>query len=203
MPRHYVLKRRAESMEETRGRIVRAAVDLHATVGPAHTTISAIADRAGVERLTVYRHFPDESRLFEACSSQWLAENPPPDMKAWIEIGNPEARLRRALGDVYAYYRRSERMLRNTLRDAALVPGLASATAGWEDYLKVAADVLARGRHARGPRRLLLALIRHTLDFNVWSSLMMRRVPEAVAVDVMVRWLDVATPAIPSRNSVL
>jgi AcrR family transcriptional regulator len=185
MGRAYQMTRRAEAMEDTRRRIVEAAVDLHGSLGPARTTISAIAARAGVERLTVYRHFPDEAQLFAACSQHWIVQNPPPDMAPWAAIENPDERLRRALADLYAYYRRTEGMLRNTLRDAPLVPALAGATAAWEDYLKAATDVLIHGRSARGRRRtLLLALIGHVLDFRVWNSLASRRVDDDIAVDL-------------------
>ncbi len=188
-----MLKRRAEIMEETRRRIVQAAVDLHGSVGPAQTTISAIAERAGAERLTVSRHFPDETQLFAACTQHWIAQNPPPDIGRWIAIANPDARLRQALGELYAFYRRSEGMLRNTLRDAATVPALAGAMASWEEYVKAASDVLAAGRPVRGPRRArLLALIGHTLDFYVWNSLATRQIPDAVAADLMVQWLRAA-----------
>jgi AcrR family transcriptional regulator len=191
--RDYVLKRRAEAMEDTRRRIVQAAVDLHGTVGPAQTTISAIAERAGVERLTVYRHFPDETQLFAACSQHWIDQHPPPEIGRWSAIANPDARLGQALGELYAYYRQSEGMLRNTLRDAASVPALAGAMAAWEGYVTAAADVLARGRPIRGPRQAQrLALIGHTLDFQVWSSLATRQIPDAVAAEVMVQWLRAA-----------
>src|SRR5918992_694895 len=93
------LKRRAERMEETRRRIVEATVALHTTVGPARTSISAIAERAGVQRLTVYRHFPDEQSLFRACTSHGLAADLPPDPAAWRHIADPEARLRTALAE--------------------------------------------------------------------------------------------------------
>ena len=193
MSREYTLKRRAEGMEETRRRIVQAAVDLHGTVGPAKTTISAIAERAGVERLTVYRHFADETQLFAACSQQWADQHPPPDIGAWVAIANPDARLRHALGELYAFYRRSEGMLRNTLRDAATVPALAGAMTAWEGWMTAAAEVLARGRPIRGPRRAhLLALIGHTLDFQVWSSLATRQIADADAADAMVQWLRAA-----------
>src|SRR3954447_7592226 len=94
MRRKYELRERAEAQAETRQRIVDAAVALHSSVGPAATTISAIAEHAGVERLTVYRHFPDELTLLRACSGKWLADNPPPDPAAWAALEPPEARLR-------------------------------------------------------------------------------------------------------------
>src|SRR5438876_5193774 len=106
--RPYRLGRRAERQAQTRQRIVEAAVDLHTTVGPAATSISAIADRAGVQRHTVYAHFADETALFHACSSHWIGNNPFPDGAEWLEIVDPGERLRRALGDVYAWYERVE-----------------------------------------------------------------------------------------------
>src|SRR4249919_339286 len=105
MARKYELKQRAESLGATRDRIVEATVELHESLGPAHTTISAIADRAGVQRLTVYRHFPDERTLFEACSGHWTARNPKPDPSRWAAVDDPEERLRIALSAIYAFYR--------------------------------------------------------------------------------------------------
>ena len=106
--RKYEQKRRAEQQEETRRRIVEAVVALHREIGPARTTIKAIAERAGVERLTVYRHFADEGALFAACDAHFRAETPPPDPAAWAEITDPAERLRAALLALYGYYRRGE-----------------------------------------------------------------------------------------------
>src|SRR5688572_5888882 len=104
MSRKYELKRRAERQAETRRRIVDATVGLHTSVGPARTTISAIAERAGVERHTVYAHFPDERALFQACSTHWRELHPLPDSARWESIADPQRRLRAALQDVYAWY---------------------------------------------------------------------------------------------------
>src|SRR5918997_5277074 len=122
MTRKYDMKRRAERQEETRRRIVEATVELHQTVGMARTTISAIAEKAGVQRLTVYRHFPDERALFYACTGHWRAANPPPDPGSWSQIADPHARLRLALGEVYAFHRRTEPMISNVVRDAQVHP---------------------------------------------------------------------------------
>src|SRR3712207_3151307 len=124
MTRKYDMKRRAERQEETRRRIVEATVELHETVGMARTTISAIAEKAGVQRLTVYRHFPDERALFSACSAHWNAANPPPNPASWTQIADPEERLRVALMEVYAYHQRAEPMMANFLRDAPVKPVL-------------------------------------------------------------------------------
>src|SRR5918995_4768255 len=118
MARKYEMKRRARRQEETRRRITEAAVELHQALGPAKTTISAIAERAGVQPLTVYRHFPDERVLLSACSSHYEAANPPPDPGPWARIPDPEDRLRRALAETYAYHSRTEPMMTKVLRDA-------------------------------------------------------------------------------------
>src|SRR4051794_39975816 len=122
--RAYRLKERARKQEETHRRITEATVELHRTVGASRTTIKAIAERAGVERLTVYRHFPDEASLFAACAAHWIAAHPPPDPSAWAAMGDPGRRLRVALGELYAWYDANERMLANNLRDAAALPEL-------------------------------------------------------------------------------
>src|SRR5262249_20410852 len=125
--RRYRKRRRARQEDETRRRITEAAVDLHGTVGPARTTVSAVAERAGVQRATVYRHFPDEESLFGACSAHWLAANPLPDLATWSSIADPDERLRVALGELYAWFDRGEYMLEKTTRDAALVPAMGAA----------------------------------------------------------------------------
>jgi AcrR family transcriptional regulator len=202
MPRSYRMTRRAAQIEETRRRITEAAVELHESVGPARTTVTAVAERAGVERLTVYRHFPDENALFEACSSHWLAANPPPDLAVWSAVDEPEARLRRGLADLYAWYRRTERMMENFLRDGPSVPALAGRLAEWRAYEQAAQAVLGRGLGARGRRRaLVLAVLGHALDFHTWASLARRGLDDATAAELMARLAcDVAAGApLPRR----
>ena len=172
MARPYRMKQRAAKVEETRRRITEAAIQLHGTVGPARTTISAVAERAGVERLTVYRHFPDEHALFEACTSHWLAANPFPDPAGWARIDDPRKRLEHALGELYAWYEQTEGMMTGFFRDAPFVPALAGRIAQWEAYMEEARRVLARGWGARGRRRALLeAALGHALAFETWASL--------------------------------
>jgi AcrR family transcriptional regulator len=170
--RKYELKQRADEMARTRTRITEAAVQLHGTVGPARTTISAIAEQAGVQRHTVYRHFPSEGDLYGACSAHYFTANPLPDPEPWRAITDPRERLRQALDDLYAYYERTEPMLTNVFRDRDLVDALPPAIVPLEQYLAQAAELLAAGRHARGStRRLLAAALGHVLDFNSWRSL--------------------------------
>src|SRR5215216_1744944 len=115
--RPYRKRARARQEEETRQRIAHAAMELHGSIGPARTTISAVAERAGVQRATVYRHFPDELSLFQACSGHWMELHPLPDLEAWAAIEDPDERLRVALGELYGRYRRTERMTELLLRD--------------------------------------------------------------------------------------
>ncbi len=187
--RRYVKRRRAEGEDETRRRITEATVELHREVGPAHTTISAIAERAGVQRLTVYRHFPEASELFGACSSHWRAAHPVPDPSPWARVDDPVERLRMALGELYAWYRGDEAMIANVRRDAPGIPALAAIVAdGLSSYLAAVRDLLARGWGARGRRReLLLAAIGHALDFETWRSLERRQgLDPQAAVEVAV-----------------
>ena len=128
MTRKYELKKRAERQAGTRRRIVEATVGLHTSIGPSQTSIAAIAERAGVQRHTVYAHFPDERSLFTACSSHWAAANPFPDPAPWAHIAEPERRLRTALDEIYRWYEKVEPHLLLFTRDATLVPAYAFVT---------------------------------------------------------------------------
>jgi AcrR family transcriptional regulator len=170
--RKYELRRRAEGMEETRRRITEAAVELHGTVGPVRTSMSAVAERAGVQRHTLYRHFPDEHALFAACSGHWAERNPPPDLERWRAIEDPGERLETGLGELYDWYEQTEQMLANLYRDAPLVEAAASQMQPLHAYVAEAARTLTAGRPARGGRRkVLAAAVRHAVDFHTWRSL--------------------------------
>jgi AcrR family transcriptional regulator len=185
--RKYTKRRRAENEQETRQRITEAAVALHGSVGPARTTISAVAEEAGVQRATVYRHFPDEESLFAACSGHWAALNPAPDLAAWEAIVDPTARLRQALADTYAYYSRNETMIENVIRDRPLVAAMAKPVARRLAYLAAAVDAIVAGRPERGhARRRVRAAVGHAVAFTTWRSLVREEgLEETEAVAVM------------------
>ncbi len=204
MARRYKLKRRAQRQEETRRRIVAAAYELHGSVGPAATTITAIAARAGVRRLTVYRHFPDERSLYRACTQYALRANPPPDPTPWQLIDDPEARLRTALTEFYAYYRRVEPVLANVLRDAERVSALQEALAeGFASYLAQAQRTLVAGLARRAEHHApVRAAVGLALDFGAWRTLTRRQgLTDEQAVDLMVDLIRCAaqTPT-PGRD---
>ena len=185
MKRRYELKERARRQAETKQRIVEATVELHTSVGPARTTISAIAERAGVERHTVYAHFPDDRTLFRACSTHWRGQHPRPDVQRWLELDVPEQRLRGVLSDVYAWYEDVAPDLEVLLRDAPLVPAQAEAMAETAELTGELADDLARD----WPRRKTVrAAIGHALEFETWRSLVRRQgLSRKQAVEAMLR----------------
>jgi AcrR family transcriptional regulator len=170
--RTYRMTRRAELEEQTRRRITESTVALHEELGPARTSISAVAERAGVRRSTVYRHFPDDEALFAACSSHWRAANPPPDPRAWAAIEDPATRTETALGELYAFYGRTEAMYTKLLRDELLVPAVERRLGDFYGYLRAIQDVLMAGRGLRGhAARRTRAAIGHALAFPTWRSL--------------------------------
>jgi AcrR family transcriptional regulator len=170
--RSYRMQRRAESQQQTRLRITESAVALHGTLGPSRTSISAVATHAGVRRSTVYRHFPDEAALFDACNAHWAHANPPPDLDAWSAIDSPDDRLRVALGELYAFYRQTEPMLDNLFRDERTMPLVQERFAAFRDYFGTARDTLMAGRNLRGAaRRHTRAAVGHAIAFSTWKSL--------------------------------
>ena len=173
--RKYQLRKRAAAMDDTRRRITEAAMELHTSVGPARTTISAVAERANVQRHTVYRHFPTEEDLFAACSAHFYELHPLPDMAAWRAEADPGVRLELALTELYDHYAATAHMWANVLRDAELVPALPKAIAPFERQLSDMVELLASGWGARGARRSVLkAAIGHAIDFRTWESLVQR-----------------------------
>ena len=187
MSRKYELKQRAQRQAETRSRIIDATVDLHTSVGPARTTISAIADRAGVQRHTVYAHFPDERALFQACSAHWRELHPLPDGTAWEGIADPSRRLRAGLQDVYAWYELVADDLAIFSRDA----GVHALTAELVGRRELALGSLGDGLADGWPRRRAVrAAIGHALEFETWRSLTRRQgLTRTQAVDAMLSFV--------------
>lgn len=169
-PRGYTMRARKESVDQTRLRITAAAMGLHENIGPGATTVSAIADMAGVTRLTVYRHFPDDESIVRACSGHWRALHPEPDPAAWAAIADPVQRLRAALSDTYTWARHAEPMMSKVYRDLHLMPAFVTEALGQEQASHVA--TLTEGFRAPGRKsQLLRAALAHAVDFRTWYSL--------------------------------
>lgn len=169
--RRYNLKARADKHAETHRALARAASELHHTIGPSRTTISAIAERAGVQRLTVYRHFPNDEAIFTACTAYAFEVDPPPRPDTWTGIEDPETRHRHALGELYGYYGRKRQLLANLYRDAEM-PVVAAALERRRAMLRHAAEILRAGWRVSSSRaRFFAAILAHTLEFSTWLSL--------------------------------
>lgn len=162
--RAYRMRKRQDDIEQTRQRIVDAAVKLHGTVGPAHTTFSAVAEEAGVQRSTVYRHFPDETALFGACTSHWMASHPWPRPQDWERIADPAERLRRGLRDIYTYYDENVQMLGNSFRDIDVMPPFVGEMMGAIIQSLVSGLIGGWPEAQRGDR--LVAAVRGAVDFR-------------------------------------
>jgi AcrR family transcriptional regulator len=192
MPRKYELRARAARQEDTRRRIVDATVELHRTIGPSRTSISAIAKRAGVQRHTLYRYFPDELSVFKACSERYRALNPLPDPGTWRAVADPRDRLRIGLNAAYAYYGRHEELMTNVLRDAEVMgPPIGTAFFRHRDEMLA---VLGRGwRPRRRGGGLIRAVLRLALDFQTWRLLVRQGgLDPAEAVEAMAALVELA-----------
>jgi len=182
--RKYELKKRAESQQETRRRIVEAAIELHRTQGPARTTLSEVARLAGVQRHTLYRHFPDERALGVACSGTYAEANPPPDPEPWLRVRDPQERLRVGLAELYAFFARNEEMLGNVLRDLEVDPITRELFQLRFAAIERIQAILADG--IRGRRRL--AALELALDFHTWRRLVrLSGLTQREAVELMVQ----------------
>jgi len=188
--RKYRLRERANQQQQTRERIVEAAVALHEELGPAATTISALAEKAGVQRLTVYRHFADDRALFQACSSKWLGRNPPPDA-AEIELTAAAERTRALLGALYAYYARTQGMWTSLYRDLGTVEALDAPMAEFDAYLASLQKDLLKAWAPRKSKRLA-ATITHALQFATWQSLAAQRLGREAIADLVCTWIGAA-----------
>jgi AcrR family transcriptional regulator len=200
--RTYQKRRRAESEAQTRLRITESAVHLHGTLGPAHTSMSAVAEHAGVQRSTLYRHFPDEAALFEACSAHWVAANPRPDLAEWAAIADPDERLRVGLGELYAYYDRTAPMLENLLRDEPVHEVVRARFQGFHTFVAAMADTLMAGRGLRGAaRRRTRAALGHAVAFSTWRSLVSEQgLSTADAVELVCGFVLSPARCTPSRH---
>ncbi len=190
--RPYRMGRRAEQVEETRRRIVEATVALHTTIGPASTTVSELAEQAGVTRLTVYRHFPDQDELFQACFGHWSEQHPWPDPEAWRAIDDPRVRAAHAVGELYAWYGTHADDLLPIYRDLPSAPR--SAQVAVDELDRTMADALVTGWDVPGQDRTRLqAAAGHVVRLWTWHSLAVEQeLGDQPAADLAVALMHVA-----------
>jgi AcrR family transcriptional regulator len=200
--RAYTMRRRRQQLDATRQRITEAAFDLHSTVGPAQTSISAVAERAGVQRHTVYHHFPDLTSLFRACTEHGMRTTGIPDAAAWAAIEDPTARLRSALGDLYLYYRTNARLLGNIIRDMPQMTDVGGSEAYVERMTKLFSVLASGWTDGARAQRLRMAVIGHAMSYETWRSLTDRGLADAEATELMLR-LVAAAVGVEKENQAL
>jgi AcrR family transcriptional regulator len=189
--RAYTLRARAEREGETKSRIVEAIITLHQELGPSRTTVAAIAGRAGVQRLTVYRHFPSEESMMAACSAQWAGRNPLPDPVRWSAIRSPGERLAAALTDLYGYYQRTAPMLEKIVADAPRLESVERSLRPFGEWLDHVTTILVRGRSLRGKKKELASrTLRHAIDFTTWHSLDRQGMSTRRKVELVEQWMS-------------
>lgn len=185
--RPYRMKKRTELQQATRLRITESAVELHGTLGPARTSMSAVAEHAGVRRSTLYRYFADEAQLFEACSKHWSKQHPVPDIDTWATIRDPQERLKTGLLELYEFYAGAERMLTNIFRDLDAMEVVKEQFAPFALYMNALQQTLLAGHVKRGRRAARVrAAVGHAIAFTTWHSLVReQRLTPAEAVEMM------------------
>jgi len=184
-----VQRRRAERTGQTRARILEAVIALHEELGPSRTTVSAIAERAGVERLTVYRHFPDARSRIQASTARWLTDHPPPDPSLWIGELDPASATRSALERMFGYYRRTARMWSTASRERVENPDLRPTLAHLDAYLASVGDALVRAWSGDVASLEAGALVRHALRFSTWESLAREGLDDEQMASLLVDWV--------------
>lgn len=186
--RSYTMTRRADSRDETRARIVDAAIALHEAVGPKATTISAIAERAGVQRLTVYRHFPDDASMFQACSAGWYERNPFPDIDALEGVGLQGCR--EGLLALYRFYGGTERMLVSVLRDLPDMPVLRGPNQPFVDFLHdLHRKLVERVSPPLSREAFTATTLGHAIHFTTWQSFQQAGLSDEAKADLVIEWL--------------
>lgn len=187
--RPYTMKARADAVAQTRRRIVDAAVELHEQRGPGYTSIKSIAERAGVERATVYRHFKDEEAVLLACSSQFLQDHPPPNPEGWLAVEDPVVRFRAGLAELYEFFALTSDMLAKSYRDVDSTPTLRQIMNDFDAYLGQLASVLGSAWPADDRQPVRGKVLRHATRFSTWSALEQEGLLNDAKVGLLELWL--------------
>ena len=192
--------RRREQLEGTRQRIVEAAFELHGMIGPAQTSISAVAERAGVQRHTVYHHFPDLTSLFRACTEHGMRVTRIPEAALWRAIEDPAIRLGHALGELYAYYRANARLLGNIVRDMPLTADIGGSEAFVERMTELFSTLADGWPDDAATQRVRTVTIGHAMSYETWRSLTDRGLSDLEASELMLRLVTTVEGGDEPRN---
>ena len=188
--------------KNARLRIIEAMVELHEEIGPVATTVTAIAERAGVQRLTVYRHFPDDRAMLGACSAHWLEAHPVPNPAEWTGIADPRIRLETALRGIYDFFRTGAPMLESVLRDEGQMEAVAEVMVPVWDYFREVAGGLSAGWDVNShDQQRVRAAVGHALDFYAWRSLANQGLSNPEAVELMTGLVAEVAARTPARTS--
>jgi AcrR family transcriptional regulator len=176
------MRQRRAAIDETRARIIDAAIELYESVGPAETTMSAVATRAGVTRATLYRHFASEEAVAQAVVGAWREAWPSLDTAALGRIADAAARQRATLAALYAGYRATDALTGNLARDSHALP--AASRAAVREPAMTASRVLGSSVGAD-----------HAVAFETWRSLRDAGLADAAIADLMAKFIALAPAA--------
>ncbi len=199
-PRPYRMGRRREQLDAMRERITEAAFELHCTIGPAQTTISAVADLAGVQRHTVYHHFPDLRSLIRACTEHAVLYTGFPEAAPWSAIDDPTVRLRHALGELYGFYRANAQALGNIIRDLPMMTEVGGVEPLLERMTELFSAIAAGWPGDAATQRIRMAAIGHAIAYPTWKSLTDYGLSDTEAADLMVRLVAGVKDPVKSRQ---
>ena len=170
-PRRYRSDRRQAGVDETRRRIVGAAVALHAEQGAMATSFAQVAKRADVAVPTVYKHFPNQAALLQSCTGHVFACSPALGPEIYRGLATAEARLAALAKAAFAVHRFQAPWMRRGIHEAALMPDLAKIVDEARSQFRRLVALALEPRFAGRPPAGLVALIEILLGFSAWQRL--------------------------------
>ena len=169
MPRRYSTVRRAAMAQETRQRIVDAALALHAERGILGTKPAQIAARAEVALTTFYKHFPALGSLVRACTTRGRELIPAPDSAIVSALPPvPAVRIERMTRTLFEYYEAREPWLYVGRTEERLVPELQPVLQAQRAVRDAFVHAALEGT---GASREAVAVATALVDFWAWRTL--------------------------------
>lgn len=188
--RPYRLGKRQASVDETKRRIVEAALAEYAENGIDGTSMQAVARRAEVASGTVLYHYPDPDDLAEVAIRSLYERYRPPSPDLIPDDAPLEERITVLVGELFGLYQRSyEGYL--IMQKSADHPALQQANARWEQTVEAMIG-RALGPEVRDDetRAVLAALIDPGFRGTLIANGVEADRAASVAATLIVRWLD-------------